>query len=56
MSTDKTDPGKKDGPISSADDLVKTTKKGDVELSEKELEKATGGLSVQKLVDKTTPL
>jgi hypothetical protein len=43
MSTDKIDPSKKDAKISSADDLVKTSKKGEVELSENELEKATGG-------------
>jgi hypothetical protein len=43
MSTDNIDPSKKDAKISSADDLVKTSKKGEVELSENELEKATGG-------------
>jgi type VI protein secretion system component Hcp len=65
MSTDKTDASKKDATISSADDLTKTTSKGDVELSEEELKRVTGGdkgradfqsLSIQKLVDKSTPL
>ena len=39
MSTDKIDPSKKDATISSADDVVKTTKSGEVELSEKELKR-----------------
>jgi len=43
MSTDKIDPCKKDTTISSADDLTKTTNKGDVELSEKEIKRASGG-------------
>jgi hypothetical protein len=43
MSTDKIDPSKKDASISSADDLTKTSK-GDVELSEEELKRVTGGL------------
>ena len=43
MSTDKADPSKKDTTISSADDLVKTTKSGDVELTEEELKRVTGG-------------
>ena len=43
MSTDKTDPNKKDAKISSADDLTKTTNKGDVELSEEELKRVSGG-------------
>jgi hypothetical protein len=43
MSNDKIDPSKKDATISSADDLVKTTKSGDVELSEAELSRVTGG-------------
>jgi hypothetical protein len=47
MSTDKIDPKKKDPKISSADDLTKTTKKGDVELSEEELNRASGGLSIK---------
>jgi bacteriocin-like protein len=44
MSTHKTDPSKKDATISSSDDLTKTTKKGDVELSEEELKRVSGGL------------
>jgi hypothetical protein len=43
MSTDKADPSSKDPKISSADDLVKTTKSGDVELSEEELSRVNGG-------------
>ena len=43
MSTDKIDPSSKDPKISSADDLAKTTNKGDVELSEEELKRVTGG-------------
>ena len=43
MSTDKTDSSKKDTTISSADDLVKPTKSGDVELTEGELKRVTGG-------------
>jgi bacteriocin-like protein len=43
MSDDKSDPKKKDPQISSADDLTKTTKKGDVELSEEELKRVSGG-------------
>ena len=43
MSTDKADPGKKDTTISSADDLVKTTKSGDVELTEEALKRVSGG-------------
>jgi bacteriocin-like protein len=43
MSTDKIDPSNKDTTISSADDLTKTTNKGDVELSEEELKRVTGG-------------
>jgi bacteriocin-like protein len=42
MSTDKADPSTKDAAISSADDLVKTNK-GDVELTEEELKRVTGG-------------
>jgi hypothetical protein len=42
MSNDKVDPSKKDPQISSADDLTKT-KKGDVELSEEELKRVSGG-------------
>jgi type VI secretion system secreted protein Hcp len=43
MSTDKADPSKKDATISSADDLVKTTKSGDVELTEEGLKRVSGG-------------
>ena len=43
MSTDNIDPSNKDATISSADDLTKTTNKGDVELSEEELKRVTGG-------------
>jgi bacteriocin-like protein len=43
MSTDNIDPSKKDTTISSADDLVKTNK-ADVELSEEELKRVSGGL------------
>jgi len=43
MGDDKADPSKKDATISSADDLVKTTKSGDVELSEEELKRVVGG-------------
>ena len=45
MSDDKSDPKKKDPQISSADDLTKTTKKGDVELSEEELKRVSGGIT-----------
>ncbi len=54
MGDDKADPSNKDPKISSADDLVKTTKSGDVELSEEELKRVTGGGQVNiKLT--TTP-
>ncbi len=43
MGDDKIDPSKKDATISSADDLAKTTKSGDVELSEEELKRVAGG-------------
>ena len=43
MSADKIDPSNKDATISSADDLTKTTNKGDVELSEEELKRVSGG-------------
>lgn len=46
MSTDKADSGKKDTTISSADDLVKTTKSGEVELTEEGLKRASGGNKV----------
>ena len=42
MSNDKIDPSNKDA-ISSADDLVKTTKSADAELAENELANVTGG-------------
>jgi hypothetical protein len=44
MSNDKIDPNKKDPKISSADDLTKTRKKGDVELDEEELKRVSGGI------------
>lgn len=47
MSTDKIDRSKKDAKISSADDL--TTKKGDVELSEQELKRVTGGVNIKSI-------
>ena len=51
MSTDKIDPSNKDPKISSADDLVKTTKSGDVELSEEQLKRVSGGsVLMQKCV------
>jgi bacteriocin-like protein len=37
------------GTISSADDLTKTTNKGDVELSEEELKRVSGGTKGQQL-------
>jgi len=43
MGDDKVDPSKEDPKISSADDLTKTTNKGDVELSEEELKRVSGG-------------
>jgi hypothetical protein len=36
-------PNKKDTKISSADDLTKTSKTGDVELDEEELKRVSGG-------------
>jgi len=45
MSDHTNDPSKKDPKISSADDLVKTTKSGDVQLSEEELGQVTGGVT-----------
>ena len=36
-------PSKKDTKISSADDLAKTSKHGDIELDDKELEQVSGG-------------
>ena len=46
MSADKDDPAKTDTTISSADDLVKTTKSGEVELTETELKRVAGGGTV----------
>ena len=43
MNTDKADPSNKDATISSTDNLVKTTKSSDVELSEEELKRVAGG-------------
>jgi bacteriocin-like protein len=40
----KVDPKKKDMKVSSADDLTKTSKGGDIELDEEELKRVTGGL------------
>ncbi len=54
MSTDEVDPSKKDATISSADDLVKTTKSGDVELSEEELKRVTGGAGAKVTFKFTT--
>jgi hypothetical protein len=51
MTTDKIDPSNKDPKISSADDLTKTTKKGDVELSEEELKRVTGGTKGKEPVE-----
>lgn len=49
MSNDKTDPSSKDPKISSADDLTKTTNKGDVELSEEELKRVSAGSPTESL-------
>jgi bacteriocin-like protein len=43
MSTDNIDPSDKDATISSTDDLVKTIKSGDVEMTEEELNRVSGG-------------
>jgi bacteriocin-like protein len=45
MSSDrsKMQPSKKDTKISSADNLAKTSKHGDIELDDKELEQVSGG-------------
>ena len=46
------DPKAKDTNISSADDLTKTTKKGDVELTEEELKRVSGGgLNIKSGID-----
>jgi hypothetical protein len=39
----KAEPSKKGTKISPADDLIKTSKTGDVELEEEELKRVTGG-------------
>ena len=41
--SDKVHPNSKETKISSADDLTKTSKSGDVELDEEELKRVTGG-------------
>jgi hypothetical protein len=52
MSNDKPEgkstvhPKKEDTKISSADDLTKTSKTGDVELDEEELKRVSGGLKI----------
>ena len=51
MNNDKVDPSKKDPQISSADDLTKTTNKGDVELTEEELKRVSGGATFIKIGD-----
>jgi len=56
MSTDKTDPSKKDATISSADDLVKISKSGDVELSEEDLKRVSGGQKADVNFDHNPPL
>jgi hypothetical protein len=38
------EPKKKETKISSADDLIKTKKSGDIELDEEELKRVSGGL------------
>jgi hypothetical protein len=55
MSSDrsKRQPSKSDTKISSADDLAKTTKSGDIELEDKELERISGGKHVANI--KWTP-
>jgi type VI protein secretion system component Hcp len=53
MSTNKIDPKNEGTKISSTDDLTKTTNKSDVELSEEELKRVSGG---GKLVDKASPV
>jgi hypothetical protein len=40
---DKVDPKRKETKISSADDLTKTSKSGDIELEEEELKRVSGG-------------
>ena len=43
MSDDTVDPSNKDPQISSADNLTKTTKSDDVEMTEEELKRVSGG-------------
>jgi hypothetical protein len=42
----KVEPKKKDTKISSADDMIKTSKKGDIELDEEELKRVSGGAGI----------
>jgi bacteriocin-like protein len=44
---------KKDTKISSADDLTKTSKRGDIELDEEELKRVSGGAGTQDAVKST---
>ena len=43
----KGEPSKKGTKISPADDLIKTSKTGDVELEEEELKRVTGGSAIK---------
>jgi hypothetical protein len=43
----KAEPSKKGTKISPADDLIKTSKTGDVELEEEELKRVTGGSAIK---------
>jgi hypothetical protein len=45
----KIEPHTKKSKISSADDLVKTSKSGDIELDEQDLKQVTGGKSISTL-------
>lgn len=45
-----------DSKNTSPDDLVKTTSKGNLELSEEQLDKASGGIQITKTVDKSSPI
>jgi hypothetical protein len=47
MSTDNIDPSNKDATISSTDDVTKTTNKSDMELSEEQLKRVSGGLKFE---------
>jgi bacteriocin-like protein len=42
----KMQPSKQDAKISSADDLATTSKHGDIELDDKELERVSGGKQI----------